>query len=298
MTMNCFYGSLLWLLSAKSNLVDEETAVAHINPNIYGNASEYLSIIGLRKIALSIDSIFKFIVNTNIDFPNLEIAENLSFKRNITSVFSIDSREEKGDLEQHLKSLSESDEDFEKRQNNHHEKFTNYLRYLKTKGVDLISTGMLPEAFAHIANSIPELKDEWFITFSNLPSNHVPKFHNFILLLAYTYSDNDAQKAQLLWDKICNSESYTNITIGQEKIPLKQMSIWGSSNRDLDAYRFELLDKALSDQQIYNHVLAAIVNNNEKIIYEYINQKINCVEPSQIARGILVAGCLDENTFI
>ena len=292
-----FYGSLLWLLSAKSNLVDEETAVAHINPNIYGNASEYLSIIGLRKIALSIDSIFKFIVNTNIDFPNLEIAENLSFKRNITSVFSIDSREEKGDLEQHLKSLSESDEDFEKRQNNHHEKFTNYLRYLKTKGVDLISTGMLPEAFAHIANSIPELKDEWFITFSNLPSNHVPKFHNFILLLAYTYSDNDAQKAQLLWDKICNSESYTNITIGQEKIPLKQMSIWGSSNRDLDAYRFELLDKALSDQQIYNHVLAAIVNNNEKIIYEYINQKINCVEPSQIARGILVAGCLDENTL-
>ncbi|MDV2441949.1 hypothetical protein QR665_21295 [Acinetobacter gerneri] len=137
-----FYGSLLWLLSAKNNLIDEETAVVHINPNIYGNASEYLSIIGLRKIALFIDSIFKFIIHTNIDFPNLEIVENLSFKRNITSVFSIDSREEKGDLEQHLKSLSESDEDFEKRQNNHHEKFRSYLRYLKMKGVDLISTGM------------------------------------------------------------------------------------------------------------------------------------------------------------
>lgn len=100
-------------------------------------------------------------------------------KRNITSVFSIDSREEKGDLEQHLKSLSESDEDFEKRQNNHHEKFRNYLRYLKTKGVDLISNGMLPEVFAHIANSAPELKDEWFNTFSKLESSHISKFYNF-----------------------------------------------------------------------------------------------------------------------
>lgn len=290
-----FYGSLLWLLSAKSNLVDEETAVAHINPNIYGNATEYLSIIGLRKIALAIDSIFKVIINTNIDFPDLEIIENLSLKRNVTSLFSVDSRKDNVNFEQNLKSLSESGEDFEKRHENQNQQFDKYISYLKTKGADLILNGMLPEAFAHIANSAPELKDEWFITFSNLPSIHVPKFHNFILLLAYTYSDNDAQKAQFLWDKICNSESYTNITIGQEKIPLKQMSIWGSSNRDLDLYRFELLDKALSDQQIYSHVLAAIVNNNEKIIYEFINQKINCVEPSQIARGILVAGCLDEN---
>ncbi|RLZ09568.1 hypothetical protein EAH57_06620 [Acinetobacter sp. 2JN-4] len=292
-----FYGSLLWLLCAKTNLVDEETAVAHINPNFYGNATEYISIIGLRKIALAIDSIFKVIINTNIDFPDLEIIENLSLKRNVTSLFSIDRREDNVNFEQNLKLLSESGEDFEKRHENQNQQFDKYISYLKTKGADLILNGMLPEAFAHIANSAPELKNEWFITFSNLPSIHVPKFHNFILLLAYSYSDNDAQKAQLLWDKISNSDYFTNITIGQEKIPLKQMSIWGSKNRDLDLYRFELLDKALSDQQIYNHVFAAIVNNNENIIHDYVNHKINCIEPSQISRGILVAGCLDENSF-
>lgn len=292
-----FYGSLLWLLSAKNNLVDEETAVANINPNIYGNASEYLSIIGLKKIAFAIDSIFKVIINTNIDFPDLEIIENLSLKRNVTSLFSVDRREDNFNFEQNLKSLSESGEAFEKRHENQNQQFDNYISYLKTKGADLILNGMLPEAFAHIANSAPELKDEWFNTFSNLSSSRIPKFHNFVLLLAYTYSDNDAQKAQLLWDKISNSDYFTNITIGQEKIPLKQMSIWGSKNRDLDLYRFELLDKALSDQQIYNHVFAAIVNNNENIIHDYVNHKINCVEPSQIARGILVAGCLDENSL-
>lgn len=292
-----FYGSLLWLLCAKNNLVDEETAVTYINPNIYGNATEYLSIIGLREIALAIDSIFKVIINTNIDFPDLEIIENLSLKRNVTSLFSIDRREGNVNFEQNLKLLSESVEDFEKRHENQNQQFDKYISYLKTKGADLILNGMLPEAFAHIANSAPELKNEWFITFSTLPSIHVPKFHNFILLLAYTYSDHDAQKAQLLWDKISNSDYFTNITIGQEKIPLKQMSIWGSKNRDLDLYRFELLDKALSDQQIYNHVFAAIVNNKENIIHDYIYKKINCVEPSQIARGILVAGCLDENSL-
>ena len=235
-----FYGSLLWLLSAKNNLVDEETAVANINPNIYGNANEYLSIIGLQKIAFAIDSIFKVIINTNIDFPDLEIIENLSLKRNVTSLFSVDRREENVNFEQDLKSLSESEEAFEKRYENQNQQFDNYISYLKTKGADLILNGMLPEAFAHIANSAPELKDEWFNTFSKLSSSHIPKFYNFILLLAYTYSEDDTQKAQFLWDKISNSDSYTNITIGQEKIPLKQMSIWGSSNRDLDAYRFDV----------------------------------------------------------
>ena len=292
-----FYRSLLWLLSAKNNLIDEETAVENINPCAYGNASKYLTDKGLRKIACTIDTMFKVFINTEIDLPDLQIIENLPWCKNVASLFEINRREERVNLEQHLNLLAESAEDFEKRQNNQHEQFKNYLRYLKTTGADLLLNGMLPEAFASIVNAAPELKNEWFKIFSNLSSIHLPKFYNFILLLAYSYSKNDAERAQLLWDKISNSESYTNITIGQEKIPLKQMSIWGSSNRDLDAYRFELLDKALSDQQIYNHVLAAIVNNNEKIIYEYINQKINCVEPSQIARGILVAGCLDENSL-
>ncbi|WP_447531934.1 hypothetical protein, partial [Pseudomonas aeruginosa] len=66
---------------------------------------------------------------------------------------------------------------------------------------------------------------------------------------------------------------------------------------DLNLYRFRILDQALSDEKIYSHVLAAIVNHNEAIIYDYINIKINCVEPSQIARGVLVAGCLDENSL-
>ncbi|NKG37859.1 hypothetical protein [Acinetobacter johnsonii] len=160
-----FYGSLLWLLSAKNNLVDEEAAVANINPNIYGNASEYLSIIGLQRIAFAIDSILKDIINTDIDFPDLEIIENLSLKRNVTSLFSVDRREENVTFEQNLKSLSESGEAFEKRHENQNHQFDNYISYLKTKGADLILNGMLPETFAHIANSAPELKDEWFNTF-------------------------------------------------------------------------------------------------------------------------------------
>lgn len=290
-----FYSSLLWLLSAKNNLVDEDIAVANISLNIFGNASEYLSTIGLRKIAFAIDSIFKILMNTGIDFPDLEISKNLPWNKNLISLFEIDRRMENIKLNQHLNLLAESDEDFEKRQNNQHEQFKNYQRYLKTKGADLLLNGMLPEGFASIINSAPELKNEWFNTFSNLSGSLIAKFYNFILLLAYTYSEHDAQKAQLLWDKIKNSDSFMNIRIGQEKIPLKEMSIWGSKNRDLDSYRFELLDKALSDQQIYSHVLAAIVNNNQTIIYDYINQKINCIEPFQVARGVLVAGCLDEN---
>lgn len=48
---------------------------------------------------------------------------------------------------------------------------------------------------------------------------------------------------------------------------------------------------------IFNYVLAAIISDNEITIYDYIEQKLISKEPSQIARGVLVAGCLDENSI-
>ncbi|ANS21475.1 hypothetical protein VXQ42_00225 [Acinetobacter baumannii] len=292
-----FYGSSLWLLSAKNNLIAEETAIINIDPCVFGVANKYLSKTGLRKLSYTIDYIFKSIIDTKINFPILEIFENLSLHERNASIFLIDRRENKINLEEHLKLLSESAGEFEKRQEDQKLEFKNYIDYLKSEGANILLNGMLPEEFSTILNSAPELKNQWFNIFYNLSKNYIPQFYNFILLLASAYSNSDPHKSQLLWDKIKNSESIINIIVGPEKIPLKQMSIWGSKNQGLNLYRFRILDQALSDEEIYSHVLAAIVNHNEAIIYDYINIKINCVEPSQIARGVLVAGCLDENSL-
>ncbi|KHF77844.1 hypothetical protein PJ15_0900 [Acinetobacter sp. neg1] len=290
-----FYGSLLWLLSAKLKIVEEDEVFNNIHPCSYGSAGNFLSTTGLRKIAYAIDNAFKVIFDTEISFPKLEIIENLSLEENIISLFRVDRREEVINLEQHLKSLSESGEDFEKRHKSQNNQFKDYISYLKKNSVDLILRGMLPEAFDIILNSAPELKEKWFNMFMQFSNGNLSKFYNFILLLAYSYSKNDVKKYQLVLEKIKNSESFINITVGQEEISLQQMAIWAGSNKELNLYRFKLLDKSLSDEKIYDHVLSALLNNNDVVVYDYIRKKISCVEPSQIARGVLVAGCLDEN---
>ncbi|HFD2180482.1 TPA: hypothetical protein ACF2EF_003744, partial [Acinetobacter baumannii] len=139
-----FYGSSLWLLSAKNNLIAEETAIINIDPCVFGVANKYLSKTGLRKLSYTIDYIFKSIIDTKINFPILEIFENLSLHERNASIFLIDRRENKINLEEHLKLLSESAGEFEKRQEDQKLEFKNYIDYLKSEGANILLNGMLP----------------------------------------------------------------------------------------------------------------------------------------------------------
>lgn len=292
-----FFASLLWLSAIKYEIVDISIAIQYVHPWAYRYASSYLPPMSLSKIAELLDELIYLISQLDIDIPNLTITENISdsYEMDI-SFFSIDKKKVDQDFIESINSTSESEKEFDKRQKEQYQEFCKYTDYLRDLDIEFILRSMHPKEFEKIANSNPTLCDKWY----HLMINHsvtklADKFYNFGILLAYVYSDTDIKKSIQLWNKFQYSEGYSEITVGEENISLQLMSIWGKSNSELDKYRFNLLDQASSDAQIYNIVFAAILNNNENAIIKYINTKIQKIEPSQVARGVLVAGCLDEN---
>jgi hypothetical protein len=291
--LEILYGSILWLLAIKLKLVNEDENIDKIDVCAYGYANDYLSKNGLKKISLFLDDIFKNIINKEIREPDLKIIENLPYNKSDHSFFSIDDK-----LQENPRILSESDEEFEIRQDKQHQTFEQYQEVLTNKGANILLSTMLPCDFSMIVNSNPELRNNWFNIFYNLSKTDTAKFYNFILLLAFSYSEIDVDKAKLLWDKTKNIEPFSKVTVGEAKIPLELMSIWsGKRSSKLDEFRYHTLDIALNDKQIHRAVLAATVNNNQAVIVDYIKLKLKRIEPSQKARGLLVAGCLDSNSF-
>lgn len=294
--MESFYGSLVYLLAIKLNLVDEDQFIRKINPIAFGEAFNYVSTNGLSLISNLLDKMFEVILVENIQPPEMPVTEVLSDDSPIRTL-SIDSLISHNQDEK-LKFVSETDEEFQERQERNYKDFEKYRELYKSKHIDLIIYGMLPKAFEKIVNSNLEIKEKWFTLFVNLSEKAVGKFYNYIILLASIFSETDINKAKRLWGKVKDNTPYMNVKIGSEKIPLEMFCLWHyEGNDDLDTYRFDLLDKATSDEQINEHVLSAIINGNESSIEKYIQTKLARIEPAQKARGLIAAGYLDKNEF-
>lgn len=65
----------------------------------------------------------------------------------------------------------------------------------------------------------------------------------------------------------------------------------------MDNLRFQRLDRVGTDHDLSIEVLAALLNNQQQLLIAYIEAKLRKEEPSEIARGIMVAGFSDQSEF-
>jgi hypothetical protein len=88
------------------------------------------------------------------------------------------------------------------------------------------------------------------------------------------------------------------ITFGDTDLDLEMLAIWyGADTPAMNRERFSRLDRAESDNQIALEVLGALVQGKQKLLNEYIVDRISRPEPANIARGLMVAGFSDDNSF-
>ena len=70
----------------------------------------------------------------------------------------------------------------------------------------------------------------------------------------------------------------------------------GPSTNFLDRHRYARIDNAKTDQVIAQEVCAAELCSKRETVRSYVDERSNQVEPSRIARAIMVAGFMDENS--
>lgn len=85
-------------------------------------------------------------------------------------------------------------------------------------------------------------------------------------------------------------------TFGAAGVRLDAMAIWaGVRTPILDDLRFARLDQVGTDHDLALEVFAALLNDQQELLAAYIETKLRKEEPSEISRGIMVAGFSDQN---
>lgn len=298
-----WYGSLCTLYAAFYNLIDESDALLRISHEVYGEAISVLSIDGIKEIARRMEVSICKLLSYHAPYieANIELTMNGNGK---APLFSLKEREsDKGSWEK-LKELGKEKNAqdrilaFEKDQEKMNKEFDNLYDDLSRQQLEIVVTYFSLENFKKLIDSAPEYTENLLKIFSNLSDEQISYFYNLIVLLAYCLSFYNPDKSIALWEKLENKAAHIKMSYGIEGIDLKNSTIWSAEDNEIiNAYRFKLLDRTKNDSEIFYTVLAASFSQKECLLKKYIQDKIEKIEPSNIARGIMVAGFMNKNDF-
>lgn len=295
-----WYGSTALLKAAERHLIDHREVLDRISPRLYGKAAIILNIEARREIARRINiSIEQTIgLEGNLVAPDieLEVRSDGLYEPNRFSV--TEKAPPTQDITEAMKRFNESSRDFEERQKRIHEIFIDFKNTLTKVKASIILDDLMWNEFAVIIAADEYIADKWYKLFIELPDSNLSAVHNLILLLAHVLSGKDPGKSQALFKKVRNSRPIVRCTFDSVGVELDAMVCWTGERSDvLDEQRAIRLDQAGTDHDLSLEVLAGLMNGQQEFLEQYINNKLTCEEPAEIARGIMVAGFSDISKF-
>ena len=302
-TENCneeWNGSKALLEAAVIDLIDHQEVLDRISPRLYGRAALMLNIEARREIAqrinISIEKTIEIsatlvapdieleIHSTGLDWPNfLRISDKATPDMNVMEA---------------MKRFNETFLNFDERQKQNHDAFVNFKKTLTKAKASIILDELEMKEFAAIVAVDKCIADKWYTLFIDLTDSHLSVVHNLILLLAYALSSKEPDKAKLLFKKCRDSKPIVKRIFGLAGIEFDAMIIWAAErNSTIDEQRIKRLDEAETDHDISLEVLAALLNHQQDFLVNYVSEKLERIEPAEIARGIMVVGLSDTNEF-
>jgi hypothetical protein len=142
----------------------------------------------------------------------------------------------------------------------------------------------------------PAIADRWYDLFMGLNDSKLPAVHNLILLLAGAVANTDSDRSAALLERPTHCCPLVRFTFGRSGVDLGSMRVWtGGGAPALDALRRRRLDNAATDQAIAVEVFSALQCGQGRFLEAYVDERLACSEPAEIARGIMVAGFCDQS---
>lgn len=293
-----WYGSLALLKAAQAGLIDEITALDRTSPRLYGRAALMLKGSAVQEVTRLIDASIRRAAGLpdGLVAPEIELeAENAASDE--PSRFSVTEREPQSvNIEDTLKRLPESNEEFRERQNRNYDSFIAFREELTTAKAHIILDHLTREEFTAIVAADPAIAGRWYDLFMACNDSKLPAVHNLILLLAGAIADTDPDKSAALLERTAHSRPLVHFTFGRSGVDLGSMSAWtGGGTPAIDALRRRRLDNAATDQAIAVEVFSALQCGQDRFLEAYVDERLASPEPAEIARGIMVAGFCDQS---
>jgi hypothetical protein len=295
-----WFGSLALLEAASQGLIAHEDAVDRISTRVYGRAAALLDGDTARDIARRIDASINRIAGLDSEpvAPDIELQADPPSSWEPRLFTLNESPSDAKDLAQQMRLLSETQEAFQQRQQLSHDAFRRFEADLTQAEARIILDDLGLEGFAAVVAAADTSADRWYELFMNIADSKLPAVHNLILWLAHALAREDPNKAEKLFRRIRNCKPLVRITYGRPGIQLDAMACWaGAHNPVLQEHCFARLDEAATGQDLAIEVLAALRNNQQQSLAEYVEARLDKQEPAEVARGLMVAGLSDQSEF-
>ncbi len=291
-----WYGSIALLKAASKGLLPHNKVLDRISEHLYGRAATLLDIDVVREIARRIDASLNQVIDLESDLvaPDVEIKIHPSnpYEHCMPSLSVRSSNVE--DRKEVLDRMSESEEAFEQQQRRNCNSHLEFKTNLTKEKAHIILDHLEPKEFASVVGSIEGISDRWYGLFMRIAETKLPAIHNLVLLLAYFLGSKAPDKAEELFLRVKN----IRFTYKGTNVPLDAKATWaGVRSPILDKLRFARLDRVGADHDLSLEVLAALIEGQKELLTEYIEVKLHKEEPSEVARGIMVAGFSDQSEF-
>jgi len=295
-----WYGSNILIEAVKLGVVNLCDALDRISPIFYGQASLMLGKDKAGELSKRIDISIQSLLSLDEEFvvPDIEMNINSEESQEL-SRFSV--KEKQADPEntrEIFQQFNESIEDFEKRQNRAFDSFELFRKKLTSAKAMIILDRFRLKEFKAIVDTDGMLAKKWHRLFMALPESKLPIAYNLIILLAYSLIGKETNKAIDLFNRVQLISPIVHFTYGVSKIGMGTTAIWsGTDCSELDTLRFQRLESIRNDHDLALEVLSAGINDKQGLLERYIDEKLSKEEPSEIARGIMVAGFSDSSSF-
>jgi hypothetical protein len=296
-----WYLSLAILILLEKGLLSSIEALERISPSVYGRAVSLLDTKSLMSLIALVDKSLELSIGAEVLPNNIEIELNISAgTSNEPKRFSVKGIKPSSDgPEDNLKSLfdDESIEEFNERQELARNSFENFRLNISRQNASFVLDDMTEFELKKLINGNEVITDKWFKLFVNLGESKLPAVYNFVLKFCYAIHQTEPQKSLKLLEKIGHCKPWVNQVFGKAKISLKSYIYWGFEGESFKRHQFRFLDEANTDKELLLEVLAALSNNKQELLKEYIASKTSRVEPSEVARGLMVVGFSDQSSF-
>jgi hypothetical protein len=208
-----------------------------------------------------------------------------------TPLRSVEEPQKKLSAEDFSKQLSETEEEFDARQERGRKSFEVFEDTLSKNDARQIIDDTALSTLRACARFNPSLLEEWATAFLESSGRKVRHIYNFGLRVAEVLSHDNPELAARLFHHLRGNRGFVNIVQGLAALGLESLSIWGAADHSaINELREIRLDEAASDHEIAQEVLAALSAGKSAVLNAYIDRKLNCDEPVNIARALMVCG--------
>lgn len=293
-----WHGSTAILKALEAGLIETESALARINLSHYGFAAEILPAEQDDAIAAHIEAALVKALGYegDVELPEIETGAPTMSDLAPPLVSLKERAASENDFISQMNRLSETEEQFDKRQrlmNNAYERFAGELTVVEA---DLILSDLTFDGIKSIIGKDAGRDQRWLQILVATSDRKLRHLHHFALQVAVALCVSGNPLAAEFITRILKLEPTIRRVTGAAKILLETIVLWSNTTNPamVDICR-RRLQTPQSDSDIAREVIAAHLCGKVAILQTYIDELLAKDRPYETALALMIAGFCDDS---